>query len=126
MTHTEQDVELPRVLRLLWGHEEPARPGPKPGLSIQAIAAAAVRIADRDGLGAVSMARVAAELGFTTMSLYRYVASKDDLYVAMLDEAYGLPDLGDSDGLDWRQRLTAWAEAIRDGVTRRPWILQVP
>jgi AcrR family transcriptional regulator len=118
--------ELPRVLRLLWGHDEPARPGPKPGLSIGAIAAAAVKIADADGLGAVSMAKVAAELGFTTMSLYRYVASKDDLYVVMLDEAYGPPELGDLTGLGWRERLTVWATAARDMLLQRPWILQVP
>lgn len=118
--------DLPRVLRLLWGHEESPRPGPKPGLSIHAIAQAAVKLADAGGLGAVSMAKVAAELGFTTMSLYRYVESKDDLYVVMLDEAYGPPRLGDLTGLDWREQLTAWSNAAHARLTQRPWILQVP
>lgn len=126
MTDRDAEVEVPRVLRLLWELDEAPRPGPKPGLSIRAIAAAAVRVADADGLGAVSMAKVAAELGFTTMSLYRYVGSKDDLYVAMLDEAYGRPDLGDLAGLDWRERLTVWATAARDRLLQRPWILGVP
>ena len=120
------DTEVPRVLRLLWELDEAPRPGPKPGLNIHAIAAAAVKLADADGLAAVSMAKVAAELGFTTMSLYRYVESKDDLYVVMLDEAYGVPDLGDGAGLDWREGLTVWATAIRDLLLRRPWILGVP
>ena len=120
------DTEVPRVLRLLWELDEAPRPGPKPGLNIRAIAAAAVKLADADGIGAVSMAKVAAELGFTTMSLYRYVESKDDLYVVMLDEAYGRPDLGDLTGLDWRERLTVWATAIRDLLLSRPWVLAVP
>ena len=122
----EPDTALPRVLRLLWGHDEPPRRGPKPGLTIAAIAAAAVTIADAEGIGAVSMAKVAGELGFTTMSLYRYVESKDDLFVVMLDAAYGPPDLGDLTGLDWRERLTVWATAAHDRLLERPWILQVP
>ena len=75
---TESD-DLPRVLQLLWGLDAPGRRGPKPALSLHQIGAAAVRIADAEGLGAVSMSRVAGELGYTTMSLYRYVESKDDL-----------------------------------------------
>ena len=56
-----------------------ARPteGPKPGLSLERIVQAAVELADAEGIGAVSMARVAGELGFTPMSLYRYVEAKD-------------------------------------------------
>lgn len=126
MTDLGTEVEVPRVLRLLWELDEAPRPGPKPGLNIRAIAAAAVRVADARGLGAVSMAKVAAELGFTTMSLYRYVESKDDLYVVMLDEAYGPPELGDLSGLGWRERLTVWATAARDRLLSRPWILAVP
>ncbi|HEU4946664.1 MAG TPA: TetR/AcrR family transcriptional regulator [Kribbella sp.] len=123
----ETAEELPRVLQLLWGIDEPNRPGPKPGLSITGIGAAAVRIADAHGLGAVSMSKVAAELGFTTMSLYRYVSSKDDLYVVMVEEAFGRPELGDLGGeAGWRERITAWATAVRDAIRRHPWILQVP
>ncbi len=119
--------ELPRVLELLWGREQPGRRGPKPGLTIRDIGAAGVRIADADGLAAVSMSKVAAELGFTTMSLYRYVASKDDLYTVMLDEAYGPPDLAEPPaGAGWRERMTIWAAAARDGLLRHPWILQIP
>jgi AcrR family transcriptional regulator len=122
----ESAEELPRVLRLLWGFEEPNRPGPKPGLSITGIGAAAIRIADANGLGAVSMSKVAAELGFTTMSLYRYVNSKDDLYVVMIDEAFGEPELGGRPDGDWRERITAWAMSVREAMRRHPWILQVP
>ncbi len=71
------------------------------------------------------MSKVAAELGFTTMSLYRYVDAKDDLYVVMLEHAFAEPPVLDPE-LDWRGRITAWAEAFRDGLRRHPWILQVP
>src|SRR6266542_4042354 len=119
--------ELPRVLELLWGRDQSGRRGPKPGMTIRDIGAAGVRIADADGLAAVSMSKVAAELGFTTMSLYRYVASKDALYTVMLDEAYGPPDLAEpAAGAGWRERMTIWAIAARDTLLRHPWILQIP
>jgi len=119
-------IELPRVLQQLWGLEVRSRPGPKPAFQVGDIGRAAIKLADAGGLSAVSMSKVAAELGVTTMALYRYVEAKDDLYVVMLDEAYGRPELGDLTGLDWRERLTVWATAARDRLVQRPWILGVP
>jgi AcrR family transcriptional regulator len=111
----------------MWGLDEPARRGPKPALTITDIAAQGVAVADADGLAAVSMARVAKGLGFTTMSLYRYVESKDDLLVAMVDHAFGPPpDLARHPPREWRRGLTDWARASRDALLRHPWILQVP
>ena len=121
----DEQVELPRVLQQLWGIEGPARPGPKPAFHLSDIGQAAIRLADTGGLAAVSMSKVAAELGFTTMSLYRYVDSKDDLYAVMLEEAFGEAPEADA-GQDWRGRITAWAEAFRDSLRQHPWILQVP
>jgi AcrR family transcriptional regulator len=118
-------TELPRVLEQLWGIEGRQRPGPKPAFHISDIGRAAIKLADAGGLAAVSMSKVAAELGFTTMSLYRYVDSKDDLYVVMLDEAFGEPPTP-KPGQGWRERITAWAESFRDGLLQHPWILQVP
>jgi AcrR family transcriptional regulator len=119
------ETELPRVLQQLWGIEGPARPGPKPAFHVSDIGRAAIKLADAGGLGAVSMSKVAAELGFTTMSLYRYVEAKDDLYVVMLDEAFGLPPEMDA-AAGWRDRITVWAEAFQASLHRHPWILQVP
>jgi AcrR family transcriptional regulator len=118
-------MELPRVLQQLWGMEGPARPGPKPTFQLSDIGAAAIKLADAAGLGAVSMSKVAGELGFTTMSLYRYVDSKDELYVVMLEQAFGHPAPVDPEA-DWRERITTWAVAFRDGIRRHPWVLQVP
>jgi AcrR family transcriptional regulator len=119
------DDELPRVLQLLWGREETGRRGPKPGRSIDDIAAAAVRIADTDGLPAVSMSAVATEVGLTTMALYRYMDSKSDLFVAMVDAAYGPPPARKATG-KWRTQLESWASGNRAALGRHPWIVQVP
>jgi len=121
----DKRAELPRVLQQLWGIEGPARPGPKPAFQLGDIGRAAIKLADVGGLTAVSMSKVAAGLGFTTMSLYRYVDSKDDLYVVMLDEAFGLPpEVDETTG--WRDRITAWAESFQASLQKHPWILQVP
>ncbi len=111
---------------LLWGRRERGKRGPRPGLSADAIVDAAVRIADAEGLEAISMARVAAELGFTTMSLYRYVASKDELLQLMFNaSALGAESLV-IEGDDWRSRLRSWAVIQRDMLDRHPWITQMP
>jgi AcrR family transcriptional regulator len=117
---------LPPGLDLLWGRRERGRRGPRPGLSADAIVDAAVRLADAEGLEAVSMARVAAELRFTTMSLYRHVASKEELLQLMWNaSALGAENLvivGD----DWRSRLRTWAVIQWEMLERHPWVTQMP
>src|ERR1700704_415997 len=117
---------LPPGLDLLWGRRERGKRGPRPGLSADAIVEAAVRIADAEGLEAISMARVAKKLGFTTMSLYRYVASKDELLQMMWNaSAQGAEELV-LEGDGWRPRLLAWAVIQRQALDRHPWITQMP
>lgn len=112
-------TEIPRTLRVLWEADRGAR---RPGLSLDRIVAAAIALADRDGLAALSMARLAQELGSAPMSLYRHVANKDELLVFMQDAAPGPPpELPPG----WRAGLTAWAWALRGIYTAHPWILQV-
>ena len=121
-----QPRPLPPGLDLLWGRRERGRRGPRPGLSADAIVEAAVRVADAEGLEAISMARVAAELGVTTMALYRYVASKDELLQLMFDaSAIGAESLV-LEGDGWRSRLRAWAIIQRDMLDSHPWITQMP
>ena len=117
---------LPPGLDLLWGRRERSKRGPRPGLSADAIVSAAMGLADAEGLEAVSMARVASELGFTTMSLYRYVASKDELLQLMWNgSALGAESLV-IEGDGWRDKLRSWAVIQRDMLDRHPWITQMP
>jgi AcrR family transcriptional regulator len=122
----EEKVQLPTGLDLLWGRRGPGKRGPRPGLSADAIVDAAIRLADAEGLEGVSMARVAAKLRFTTMSLYRYVASKEELLQLMWNGsasgAEGLVLEGDG----WRARLRMWAIVQRDMLDRHPWLTQMP
>jgi AcrR family transcriptional regulator len=122
----EQPAQLPPGLDLLWGRRERGKRGPRPGLSADAIVEAAMRVADAEGLEAVSMARVAAELGRTTMSLYRYVDSKDELLQLMWNGsalgAEGLVIEGDG----WRSRLRAWSLIQWEMLGRHPWVTQMP
>ena len=114
-----------RSIELLWGLERRPTRGPKPGLTIEGIVAAALDLADREGVAALSMARIAKELGFTTMSLYRYVQSKDELLVLITDASVGPPP--DMSGIaGWRDGLTRWATASRRSFQAHPWTLQVP
>ena len=125
-TAAEVGNDLPPTIALLWGlREGRRRGGGKPGLSLARIVEAAIELADVEGLAAVSMARVAERLGFTTMSLYRYVASKDELLLLMWDAAGGdPPELPAGDG--WRSRLERWSWEDRATLQRHPWMLQLP
>jgi AcrR family transcriptional regulator len=117
---------LPPGLDLLWGRRPHGRRGPKPGLSVDMIVVAAVHLADAEGLEAVSMARVASELGFTTMSLYRYVDNKDELLQLMWNaSAHGAEELV-LEGDGWRPRLRMWALVQREMLDAHPWITQMP
>ena len=79
------------ALDLAWGWDERPRPGPRPSLKLEDIVAAAVALADADGIEAVRMQRVAERVGVTTMALYRYVGGKDDLVFLAVDAAAGEP-----------------------------------
>ena len=126
MPEAREQVPLPPGLDLLWGRRERGKRGPRAGLSADAIVAAAMRVADAEGLEAVSMARVARELRFSTMSLYRHVASKEELLQLMWNgSALGAESLV-IEGDDWRSRLRAWAIIQRDMLDRHPWITQMP
>lgn len=117
---------LPPGLDLLWGRREPGKRGPRPGLSTDAIVEAAVAVADSEGLGAVSMARVAKELGFTTMSLYRHVTSKDELLQLMWNAGGLDAETLRLEGDGWRERLRYWSVLQRDVLDEHPWISEMP
>jgi AcrR family transcriptional regulator len=94
-------------------------------LSPEAIVAAAIRLADAEGLEAVSIRRVAAELDARAMSLYDHFASKRDLLASMADEVVGemlaskpLPE-------DWREAVAVSARRMYAAYARHPWAIFV-
>jgi AcrR family transcriptional regulator len=104
----------------IWTRPEPGRR--RASHSREQIAAAAIAIADAEGLEAVSMRRVARELGAGTMTLYHYVRTKDDL-LALMDDAIMGEVLVAPGKLpaDWRAALTAIAGHSRAAFQRHPW-----
>lgn len=109
------------VPEVIWARPERAGRGPKAAYSRADIAAAAVRIADAEGLDAASMRRVAAELGCGTMSLYNYVPRKEDLYELMVDAISAEHELWEPSG-DWRAEMVRVAHQTRELMLRHPWL----
>jgi AcrR family transcriptional regulator len=126
MVEESPDVELPRGVALAWGVAANPQRGPKRELSIERIVEAAVEIADRDGLSAVSMSSVATSLGFTTMSLYRYVSAKEDLILLMLEYGTGLPPATIAAASGWREGMRLWSSASLEAYRAHPWLIDIP
>lgn len=118
----ERQDEDQRALELLWGLRPASSRGPKATLNVEKIARAAVQVADTDGIDAVSMQRVAENLDFTKMSLYRHVSGKAELIAVMVEYAVGEPpDLHRIRG-GWRPRLERWALSLSATWDTHPWL----
>ncbi|MEU2912244.1 TetR/AcrR family transcriptional regulator [Streptomyces massasporeus] len=118
-----------RSLALLWrtpGEAVPrSGPGPRPGLTVDAIVDAGIAIADASGIAAVSMREVGKRVGRTGMALYTYVPSKDELVDVMYDRALAEMPTGYDLTDGWRAALSAWTHDYWAFCLRHPWTLQV-
>lgn len=112
--------EVPSVI---WMRPVRGARGPEPSHDREAIAGIAVEIADREGIDAVSMRRVASEIGSGTSSLYRYFARKDDLLNLMVDGALGAGPFSPSG--DWRADFSAIGQATRQTFLAHRWMVTV-
>lgn len=95
----------------------------KPRLSAEAITEAAIRIANAEGLEAVSIRRVAAELDARPMSLYDHISSKDELLYLMIEEGNRLVLVEDPLPEDWREAMTAIATRMYEMFVENPWFV---
>lgn len=144
-------MSTPTIADLLWGTPQRPKRGPKPSLSLDRIIETAVAMADAEGLANLTMQRLAERLGYTKMSLYRYVPGKAELTALMLDAGIGSPPelaaaatgpVGahltgpvdphltgpvDAHGRDqpWRVQLRAWAIAILHAYRSHPWSIEL-
>jgi AcrR family transcriptional regulator len=116
-------------LRRLWRHRGTTVPAPRRGprgqLVLDEIVAAAIALADAEGLAAVSTRAVAARFGKTAMALYPYVGTKEQLLALMQDQAWAMPDWAEPrTGLP--DALEAWAMALFDLHLAHPWLAARP
>jgi AcrR family transcriptional regulator len=93
-----------------------------PRLAPGRIVAAAMAVADAEGLAGLSMRRVASEIGVATMSLYRHVADKDDLLLQMMDAAFGECLFPAHPPGGWRDQLEFAARTLWAMFQRHPWL----
>ena len=121
--HADKIEQLVPVLDL-WLREQPG--ARKPRFSRDDIAAAAVRIADTEGIDALSMRRLAQEIGAGTMTLYHYIRTKDELLSLVSDEVMSEVILPPNKLRGtWRECITAIAHSSRAALERHPWIFDI-
>lgn len=108
--HVSRDKERPERLQPPRAH----------GLTREDIVDAAIAVADAEGTEAVSMRRIARELGVGAMSLYWHVSSKEELQSLMVTAVQA--DMPEPGG-DWRADVTAFARTVREALTRHPWAI---
>ncbi|MEU9198648.1 TetR/AcrR family transcriptional regulator [Streptomyces sp. NPDC048332] len=109
----------------LWQRLEQPATAPRASLTLERIGAVAVRIADAEGFAAVTMRRLATELGVAPMAAYRHVSGKDDLWALMAERVtteMRIPD----EVTGWREVLRAFGLLTRDTMLRHPWVGQLP
>jgi len=108
----------------VWTRERPG--SRRPRLSPGRIAEVAMRLADEEGVEALSMRRLAAELDAGTMTLYHYVRTKDEVLALVIDRVMGeiiVP--ADELSGSWREAVTAVAHRTRDCLLRHPWMFDI-
>ncbi|MFD2350304.1 TetR family transcriptional regulator [Nonomuraea ferruginea] len=111
--------------------DQPRRRGPRPSgqpdgeLSRDRVVRAAIELADAEGLDALSMRGVAARLGVATMTIYRYVAGKEELVLLMADAAFGELGYPGEPRAGWRAQVERAARTLWAVHRRHPWLAQL-
>lgn len=116
-----------KTLQLLWHGITPPKRGPRPKVTLEALVGAAIAIADREGLDAVSTRRVAEAVGISPMSFYTYVPGKAELLDLMLDAVSGDPERRPPPTFDpaqWRDNVKMIARTLFDYYLAHPWVLE--
>ncbi|MEV6972408.1 TetR/AcrR family transcriptional regulator C-terminal domain-containing protein [Kitasatospora sp. NPDC093806] len=97
----------------------------QPALSQAVIVREAIAMLDADGVDALSMRKLGARLNAGATSLYRHVATKDELIELTVDEVFGEVVVPDAGAPDWRAAVTETCESFRATVLRHPWLASV-
>jgi AcrR family transcriptional regulator len=100
-------------------HADPSAE-PRLPLTRERVLATAVALADRGGIGSLSMRKLAQELGVEAMSLYHHVANKDDILDGLVDVVFGEIDLPTGED-GWKAAMRRRAISAREALRRHPW-----
>ena len=119
-----EETGLPASVETAWGLRERPSKGPKPGLSLDE-SSLGRQVAAAEGLPRCRWAG-GRRARASTMSLYRYVASKDELLALMVDAAVGPPPPASQPGEDWRAGLSRWGWSHYQALGSHPWAVRVP
>ena len=119
-----------KTLQLMWGRVDAPRRGPKSKVAVADLVQAAVRIADAEGIEAVSTRRVAEAVGISPMSFYTHIPDKAVLLDLMLDAVAQAAEGDEREApvfapADWRANVAFVAREYRTFYLRHPWVLQV-
>jgi AcrR family transcriptional regulator len=122
---SREEARDQRIAEHIQRHREHGARPPRraSGLSRDEIVRTAIAVADAEGPDAISMRRIARELGAGVMSLYWYVGSKEELLDLMLESIEAEVEAPEASG-DWRADLTTFAYRIRAGMRQHPWALE--
>ena len=117
------------LIDVLW-RDHPDAPdrgqrGPRSRIAVGDVVDAGIRLADAEGLAALTVRRLASVLGVSAMSLYTHVNSRDDLVVLMADAVNGRAERPSLGRAGWRTRVRRVAEANLDLLRAHPWLLDV-
>lgn len=115
-----------RTLQLLWSGATKPKRGPRPKVTLGDIVAAAIAIADAEGLEAVSTRRVAEAVGISPMSFYTHVPGKAELLDLMVDAVISpMPEKPDFDPARWRDNVSLIANGYREFYLAHPWVFEL-
>ena len=123
MGATRKGIEA--TLDLLWAGLGQPRRGPRHQLTVQRVVEAAMAVAEKDGVEALSMRKVAAHLGVGAATLYTYVPDKAALLALMVDDMTGQAPLPHTRPGTWREQVEAWAGEDLASFREHPWLIEI-
>jgi AcrR family transcriptional regulator len=94
----------------------------RPPLTKERILKAGIDLADREGLGALTMRRLGAELGYEAMALYKHVANKEEILDGMVEHVIGEIEIP-AEGADWKEAMRRRAFSARKVLSRHSWAI---
>ncbi len=114
---------LPHYASYAWKTAPKNEAEPTPKLNTRKVVQGAIELVSREGLASLTIRRLAAQLGFTTMAVYRHIASREELLLLMVDMSLGAPPASIGEAATWQQALQEWGNGLFARYQEHPWVL---